>query len=118
MLRLVDERNEVVEWLDYHRQLEKEEELQVAKSITEFSVVRNTPSPVLNAIEPISTGQGKKTKTKSKEDKASKKAEKGKKSKGDDGLKKKDSKSKLGLFTKKFTKSPKSCDDVKESKPH
>ncbi|CAL8144119.1 unnamed protein product [Orchesella dallaii] len=36
LLKLVDERNEVVDWLDYYRQMDREEEMQVSKSINQF----------------------------------------------------------------------------------
>ncbi|XP_035704896.1 F-actin-monooxygenase MICAL3 isoform X2 [Folsomia candida] len=88
LLKLVDERNEVVEWLDYHRQQEREEELMLAKSITQFSTSKT--------VEPIPDQIASSSKSKSKEKKL--------KEKSKDDKEKKDGKLRLGIFKKKHKK--------------
>lgn len=39
----MDERNEVVDWLDYYRQMDREEEMHVSKSINEFKNKTSIP---------------------------------------------------------------------------
>lgn len=87
LLKLVDERNEVVEWLDYHRQKDLEEELMHEKSITEFSNATVEPIPDQPASSSKSKSKDKKHKDKSKDDKE-----------------KKDGKLRLGIFKKKSKK--------------
>jgi len=83
LLKLVDERNEVVEWLDYHRQLDREEDMLLSKSITEFTQSNSIPD------ESISSSSKAKSKDKKSKDKDKSKDEK-----------KKSGKLKIGLFKK------------------
>jgi len=70
LLKLVDERNEVVEWLDYHRQLEKEEEMLLSKSLTEFaSATTKTVVDPIPETSKESKSKGKKSKSKDEKDK-------------------------------------------------
>ncbi|CAG7818308.1 unnamed protein product [Allacma fusca] len=54
LLKIVDERNEVVDWLDFHRQLDREEDMHVSQSLTSFSSVSrsSTPTPT-HVVLPI-----------------------------------------------------------------
>jgi hypothetical protein len=118
MLKLVDERNEVVDWLDYHRQLDREEDLHVSNSLTRFSSNRhggqNTViEPIPDIVVSKSNSKGKKAeekaiaKAKAKALKEEHKAAKKEKEKDKDH----GSKLKLGLFTKRRSKKTRPDED-------
>lgn len=65
----MDERNEVVDWLDYYRQMDREEEMQVSQSITKFKSHNN--HSISDMMSHLKLRPSKKDKDKSKKAKGS-----------------------------------------------
>jgi hypothetical protein len=107
VLKLVDERNEVVEWLDYHRQLDREEDMLVSKSLSEYS----SSSKIVEPMPDASPKSKSKSKAEKKAEKAEAKAKLKEESSGKE--KKKDGKLlKLGIFSKKKKSKSKTDEDI------
>lgn len=54
----MDERNEVVDWLDFHRQLDREEDMHVSQSLSSFSSMNSrssTPTPSNQVVLPMAS---------------------------------------------------------------
>lgn len=112
MLKLVDERNEVVDWLDYYRQMDREEEMHVTESISKFKAQHS----IAEMMSHLKLKHGKKEKG-SKKDKSSKSSKNSQEANQDDGheslsstssSKSTTGKKKLGIFGTFRKKSSKS----------
>jgi hypothetical protein len=78
LLKLVDERNEVVDWLDFHRIVEREEDIRVSNSLSSFGTLPGShgPKPVLSMPSSHTPTPSPKSKDKSKGSSSKEKKEK------------------------------------------